>query len=98
MVEAGISTFMYLDNRLIYGPIKEDVSTSVLVALSVLADMGFKVNLDKCALTPTRKLCWLWTKWDVINASLSLTSQAGGIKHVRAGWQREDPYTSTFTS
>ncbi|KAK8392911.1 hypothetical protein O3P69_013140 [Scylla paramamosain] len=63
---------MYQDDWIIHSPTKVGVSTSISVALKVLADMGFKVNLDKSALTPMQKLCWLRIEWDMVNASLSL--------------------------
>lgn len=72
LTAAGVSTLMYLDDWLLHSPTKEGVATSVSVALKVLADMGFKVNLDKSALTPTQKICWLGIEWDTINSSLSL--------------------------
>lgn len=42
--ETGVSTLMYLDNRLIHSPTREGVATSFLVVLRVLEDMGFKIN------------------------------------------------------
>lgn len=81
LAEAGVSTLMYLDDWLIHSPTKEGVAISVSVALSVLADMGFKVNLDKSALTPTQKLCWLGVEWDTTNFSLSLAPDNALLTH-----------------
>lgn len=35
--------------------------------------MEFRVNLEKCALTPMQKLPWLGTEWETINVTLSLS-------------------------
>lgn len=60
---------MYIDNWFIHSPSKESAATSISVALRILADTGFKVNLEKCDLTPMQKLPWLGIEWGSVNGS-----------------------------
>lgn len=40
----------------------------------MMADMGFKGNFDKSALSARQNLCWLGIVWNMVNTSLSLVS------------------------
>lgn len=57
---------------MIHSPTRQGVANSATVALRVLADMGFWVNLEKSALTPTQILPFLSIEWDTLNVALSL--------------------------
>lgn len=72
LTEAGVSALMYMDDWLIHLLTREGAATSVSVALGLLVDKWFKVNLDKSTLISTQKLFCLGIEWDTIVSSMPL--------------------------
>lgn len=84
---------MYLDDWLRYSPSKKWISNDVMVALRVLADIGFRANLKESALTSMQKLPWLGIEWDTIDGSLSMAS-ANTLRTLRSNWRAY--FSNTF--
>ncbi|XP_076052207.1 uncharacterized protein LOC143031779 [Oratosquilla oratoria] len=53
LADQGVATLVYLDDWLVYSPSREKTLTSVLVAVRVLGEMGFLLNLPKSSLVPS---------------------------------------------
>ncbi|KAK8392539.1 hypothetical protein O3P69_014732 [Scylla paramamosain] len=71
---AGVSVFMYLDDWLLYSPIREGTASSVAIVTKVLREMGFVIKKPKSPYTPSQQLKRLGIMWDTSTATLSLAT------------------------
>lgn len=69
----GVHVLMYLDDRLIMAPSKQECETMVRTTLRVGEEMGLLFNKAKSHLTPTTSLQWLGMKWDTESATVALS-------------------------
>ena len=85
LAKMGVTTLMYLDDWLVYSPSKEKTLTNVRVAMKVLGEMGFVINVPKSSLVPSQQLDWLGIRWDTVSATLSLSpdNRLRSLSHLR---------------
>lgn len=73
LVEWGVTSFMYLDDWLVFAQSKEQATISVRTKMGVLKEIGMLINLPKSKLIPTQEIDCLGIRWSTTDACMSLT-------------------------
>ena len=68
----GVHVIAYLDDLLIWGDSPEMVQNSVDTVTTCLTGLGFSLNWQKSAPTPSKTLTWLGIAWNSANGSVTV--------------------------
>ena len=68
----GIRSIFYLDDILIIGSTKAECQANLDIALALLRDVGFIVNIKKSSLTPSTNFRFLGLRWDTLRATMGV--------------------------
>ena len=71
----GIQIVAYLDDWLIWASSPRLCQEALEETMSLLQNLGFRINLKKSRLTPQRVFVWLGLKWDLRSHTLSIPLQ-----------------------
>ena len=66
----GIRAIVYLDDMFIWADSQSQARRSVRVAIQVLMVLGFRINLRKSVLEPSRSITWLGITWNSLSGTI----------------------------
>ena len=68
----GIRSIFYLDDILIVGSSRAECLANLNIALTLLRDVGFIVNLKKSSLVPSTNFLFLGLRWDTLLGTVGI--------------------------
>ena len=71
----GVKILAYLDDLIIWGGSKEELSVHANLTVSILHRLGFLIHQEKSKLQPTQTLIWLGIKWLTTPLRMQLPDQ-----------------------